>query len=156
MLITPPTGGATENGEQTPDEWEHFAQLHEFMSTQHTINPPLVVNSCGVVVENSSNTSQGSGGLQDDDLMDVGPSTSPGTSYFSSPEPMPPSQQVQEDGPEKKKRKKYSQQDMFEYFVQESERKKKEGKRFFQLVKCFAESQNVIVPNFDSSSSDSD
>ncbi|XP_065084209.1 uncharacterized protein LOC135706520 [Ochlerotatus camptorhynchus] len=55
VLVTPPTGGATENGEQTPDDWEHFNQLHDFMATQHIINPPLVVNSCGIVVQNSHN-----------------------------------------------------------------------------------------------------
>ncbi|XP_062550351.1 uncharacterized protein LOC134215114 isoform X2 [Armigeres subalbatus] len=56
QLIAPPTGGATENGEQRADQWVHFDQMHEFMSSQHTCYPPLVVNSNGDIIRNAHNS----------------------------------------------------------------------------------------------------
>ncbi|XP_019542526.3 uncharacterized protein LOC109413247 [Aedes albopictus] len=165
ILITPPTGGATENGEELAEDWEHFGQMHEFMSTQHTINPPLVVNSCGVIVENSNNIPIELSNQDDGQEMEAGPSGSveAGPSdgaYVSSPEMIPPTSSPQNSegyaDRGRRKRSRYSQQDMFEFFVKQSKQKKKEGKKFFGLLKRIAESQNVDVADFDSSSSDSD
>lgn len=165
LLITPPTGGATENGEELAEDWEHFGQMHEFMSTQHTINPPLVVNSCGVIVENSNNIPIELSNQDDGQEMEAGPSGSveAGPSdgaYVSSPEMIPPASSPQNSegyaDRGRRKRSRYSQQDMFEFFVKQSKQKKKEGKKFFGLLKRIAESQNVDVADFDSSSSDSD
>ncbi|XP_062541420.1 uncharacterized protein LOC134209450 [Armigeres subalbatus] len=153
LLITPPTGGATENGETTPGDWEYFDLLHEFMSSQHTINPPIVINSCGIVVENSNNNFP-----NDDELHVAGPSNvNPDGSNVSSPETATQSpESMAEQSNRKRKRNRYTQQDMFEFFVEESKRKKKEGRKFFTLLKSIAGAQNIELPNMDSSSSDSE
>lgn len=159
LLITPPTGGATENGEQTPEDWEHFNQMHEFMSTQHTINPPLVVNSCGVIVENSRNVPLEQQSILDEDTSEAGPSSSIQGSYSGSLESTAPGTSSEGmEKPEKlaRKRNRFTQQEMFEHFVKESKRKRKEGQKFFSLLKCIAQAQNIEVPNYDSSSSESD
>lgn len=132
------------------------------MSTQHTINPPLVVNSCGIVVQNTH--PREAGGTQHEENQ-PGTSRSGSDAYFSSaetgstissPEAISPTPPVEHSGGGNRRRKRYSQQDMFEYFVKDSERKKKEGKQFLTMIKCIAQAQNINVPNFDSSSSESE
>ncbi|KAJ8881313.1 hypothetical protein PR048_017794 [Dryococelus australis] len=42
-LITPPIGSSTKEG--VPTQWPFFEIVHDFMSSHHTIQPPLLIDT---------------------------------------------------------------------------------------------------------------